>query len=199
MTGSHPDRAADAPRVGGLGFLRHLRAEVIVGEAVYLFGERSVTTLSGNDIQALAGLLDGTRDVPALCAALADQLSSAQVTRLVDRLVAARLVGWQTPETEPGTAAYWDAIGTEPPAAATGLALVTVDDVDPSATIAALRATGFQVHETPADRLPGEHGLTVVLCEDYLAPELAVVDATHRLAGLPWLLAKPTGTQAWLG
>ncbi|HEX4700885.1 MAG TPA: TOMM precursor leader peptide-binding protein, partial [Pseudonocardiaceae bacterium] len=47
--------------------------------------------------------------------------------------------------------------------------------------------------------LPGEHGLTVVLCEDYLAPELAVVDATHRLAGLPWLLAKPTGTQAWLG
>ena len=47
---------------------------------------------------------------------------------------------------------------------------------------------------------PGRGGrLSVVLCTDYLAPELATVAAAHRAAGRPWLLAKPVGTQVWVG
>ncbi|HEV2781375.1 MAG TPA: TOMM precursor leader peptide-binding protein, partial [Actinophytocola sp.] len=37
------------------------------------------------------------------------------------------------------------------------------------------------------------------LCDDYLCPRLGEVDAAHRAAGVAWLLAKPVGTQLWLG
>lgn len=41
--------------------------------------------------------------------------------------------------------------------------------------------------------------MTVVLCDDYLQPGLAEIDAAHRAARTPWLLAKPIGAQVWLG
>ncbi|GAA2317551.1 TOMM precursor leader peptide-binding protein [Streptomyces violaceusniger] len=41
--------------------------------------------------------------------------------------------------------------------------------------------------------------LTLVVCDDYLDPRLAAVDAAHRAAGRRWLPVKPVGTQAWLG
>ncbi|CDR09590.1 TOMM precursor leader peptide-binding protein [Streptomyces iranensis] len=47
-----------------------------------------------------------------------------------------------------------------------------------------------------------QHGaaeLTLVVCDDYLDPRLAAVDAAHRAAGRRWLPVKPVGTQAWLG
>ncbi|MFD0497951.1 MULTISPECIES: TOMM precursor leader peptide-binding protein [Streptomyces violaceusniger group] len=41
--------------------------------------------------------------------------------------------------------------------------------------------------------------LTLVVCDDYLDPRLAAVDAAHRATGRRWLPVKPVGTQAWLG
>ncbi|MBL1112368.1 TOMM precursor leader peptide-binding protein [Streptomyces sp. 110] len=41
--------------------------------------------------------------------------------------------------------------------------------------------------------------LTLVVCDDYLDPRLAAVDAAHRAAGRRWLPVKPVGTQTWLG
>ncbi|WP_308344295.1 TOMM precursor leader peptide-binding protein, partial [Streptomyces sp. MK37H] len=37
------------------------------------------------------------------------------------------------------------------------------------------------------------------MCDDYLDPRLAAVDAAHRATGRRWLPVKPVGTQAWLG
>src|SRR5262249_43333003 len=83
-------------------------------------------------------------------------------------------------------------------------ALVTVggvDGADAAAAAAALGAAGLTVATgrpvtTGAD---ADADLSVVLCADYLAPELGEVDAAHRAAGRPWLLAKPGGATAWLG
>ncbi|PNG97631.1 TOMM precursor leader peptide-binding protein [Streptomyces malaysiensis] len=50
-----------------------------------------------------------------------------------------------------------------------------------------------------APRQHGDTELTLVVCDDYLDPRLAAVDAAHRAAGLRWLPVKPVGTQAWLG
>lgn len=44
-----------------------------------------------------------------------------------------------------------------------------------------------------------EAGLTIVLCDDYLDPRLAAIDAGQRAAGRPWMLVKPTGEQALAG
>src|SRR5215213_3021961 len=44
--------------VPAVGFRRHLRADVVAGDAVYLFSERDVTALQGPGIETLAPLLD---------------------------------------------------------------------------------------------------------------------------------------------
>src|SRR5262249_5083678 len=81
-------------------------------------------------------------------------------------------------------------------------ALVSVGMIDSvSAAAAALTAAGLTVATgRPLATSAGtDADLSVVLCADYLAPELAEVDAAHRAAGQPWLLAKPSGTTPWLG
>jgi bacteriocin biosynthesis cyclodehydratase domain-containing protein len=85
------------------------------------------------------------------------------------------------------------------------------DPADADAVRAACGAAGVAVDLAgpgggPRDRPggdggPGRHApsLSVVLCEDYLDPALAGIDAAHRASGRPWLLAKPVGTQPWIG
>ncbi len=52
---------------------------------------------------------------------------------------------------------------------------------------------------TDGDTDEGQAELSVVLCDDYLADGLAGIDAAHRQTGRPWLLAKLTGAQVWVG
>ena len=73
---------------GTVSFRRHLRADVVPDDAVYLFSERGVTALQGSSIEALAPLLDGTRDLPALLREAARSVPPAQA-----RAVRARLGG----------------------------------------------------------------------------------------------------------
>ena len=186
-----------------IGFRRHLHAEVVPGEAVYLFSEKGVTALAGRHIEALAPLLDGTRDLPAVLRELPPgtpaELAANLVTRLRDAgLVTTRSEPTDSPDRQ--SLAYWDASGLDPATAVanlvkTQLALVTVGSVDREAAADALRATGLTVTTDPA----GAADLSVVLCSDYLDPELRRIDAAHRAAGRPWLLARPTGSTVWVG
>ncbi|MFE4589047.1 TOMM precursor leader peptide-binding protein [Streptomyces laurentii] len=53
--------------------------------------------------------------------------------------------------------------------------------------------------EWPAAHGATAAGFSLVLCDDYLDPRLAEIDARHRAAGRAWLLAKPCGTETWVG
>ena len=192
-----------APTGQPIGFRRHLRTEVVAGEAAYLFSERGVTALTGPHVEALAPLLDGTRDLPALLRDMPAGTTLEQLELLVGQLVDAGLV---TPCRQPQAdadeqaLAYWDSCGLDPATAVAAIGtarvgLVTVGNVDGAAASAALSAAGL----TMTTGLEGAPDLSVVLCTDYLAPELADIDAAHRAAGRPWLLAKPTGGTAWIG
>ncbi|MEJ3748487.1 TOMM precursor leader peptide-binding protein [Actinomycetes bacterium KLBMP 9797] len=189
-------------------FRRHLR--VVNGrENVYLFSERGVIALRGPHVASLAPLLDGQRDLATLLRSSPGGLEPEQVRNLIDQLVAADLVALRArPEasTDERAAAYWDACGVagvavrdDEPAQVD--VVVVGQQVDPMAVRSALEQAGITVavhiDPTAAQVLAGE--LTVVLCEDYLHPCLAHVDATHRATGRPWLLAKPTGVQTWIG
>ena len=186
-----------------IGFRRHLQVEVVAGEAAYLFSEQGVTALLGSHVVALAPLLDGTRDLPDVLRALPAGTSAEQVESLVTRLVAAGLVTLRSRSltgADEHALAYWDAGLLDPGAAvlnvaSSRLALVPVGDVDGAATAAALSAAGVTVSVGPDESAD----LSVVLCTDYLDPGLAEVDAAHRAAGRPWLLAKPGGTTVWIG
>lgn len=198
-----------APR---LGFRRDLRADVGGDGSAFLFSESSTTVLSGAHVPVLAGLLDGSRDRDDL---LGDPRFAGQhdrVAAMLDRLVQQRLVTRRPagrPAADEREQAFWEAAGLDAGDAATAVR-GAVDLILPDAQLrphdpvaravrAALIGAGTSVRSRPATE-PGPGGaLSVVLCADYVAPELAAVDAAHRAAGRPWLLAKPVGTQVWLG
>ncbi|MDQ3789606.1 MAG: TOMM precursor leader peptide-binding protein [Actinomycetota bacterium] len=200
-----------------IGFKRHLRAHVVAGEAVYLLSERNATSVAGAHVEALAPLLDGTRDLAELCRDIPEGLTLAEVGSIVTRLVDAGLVTLREPVddghpgTDPPSLAYWEAAGLEPSAVVRTLRHTTVstiflpvddragDGVDGDAATAALRSAGLTTVPGTPDHLVDGTALSVVLCEDYLDPRLPRIDAVHRAAGRPWLLAKPGGTQVWIG
>ncbi|HST66837.1 MAG TPA: TOMM precursor leader peptide-binding protein [Mycobacteriales bacterium] len=195
-----------------LGFRRDLRAEVSDADGTFLFSERGTTVLSGYQVEVLAALLDGSRDRDGLLGALPAGTDRDRVAAMLDRLVEAGLVTARpaVPVTDcDREPAFWEAAGLDGDAATravrTGVDLFLpdgpdgIDDPLAEAVRAALTAAGISVRiRTTAE--PGPDGrLSVVLCPDYLDPRLAAVDAAHRAAGRPWLLAKPAGTQIWVG
>ncbi|HEU5470917.1 MAG TPA: TOMM precursor leader peptide-binding protein [Actinophytocola sp.] len=188
-----------------VGFKRHLRAEVSAGEGLYLFSERGVTMLKGSNVEALAALMDGTRDIDTLLAAMPGGMAPEQVAGLIRLLAEAGLVALRPPSANPadeGTLAYWEASGIDSATAVASTAgqavrVLAVGDVDLDAALAAVRAAGLTV---AAERGPAPAAaLSVVLCDDYLNPELAEIDALHRAVNRNWLLAKPVGAKVWLG
>lgn len=205
-TGTPAERESDPPQ--RVGFKRHLRVEVTEDRQVYLFSERNLTVLAGPTVSAVARLLDGSRDLPALLAEAPAGLDSDQIAGVLSRLADMAILTLRTenPEDRTGdesTLAYWDGAGMDAAEAAARVATGTVEvrtvgdiNADPDHAVATLRRAGLTVatgedHETA--------GLSVVLCDDYLNPELAEIDAAHRKSGRPWLLAKPVGTIVWLG
>lgn len=189
-----------------VGFKRHLRAEVAAGNGAYLFSEHGVTVLKGSQIEALATLLDGTRNLETLLGALPAGMAPEQVASLLVELAEAGLVTARSPQAstiDDRTVAYWEAGGMDAAMAVAGPAghsvrLLTVGDVDGAIALAAMRSAGLTVTiEDDLNRL--DAGLSVVLCDDYLNPRLADIDAAHRSANFPWLVAKPVGAKVWCG
>lgn len=189
-----------------VGFKRHLRAEVSEGEGAFLFSERGVTALRGAHVESLVALLDGTRDLATLLRSRPGGMEAEQVAALIAQLRSAGLVAIRTREeldADQRSSAYWDTCEVRPDLRArdaSRVRLISVGAAAPEreATLAALAAAG--THVTAASGFePGNGEFSVVLCDDYLRPELARVDAAHRKAGASWLLAKPVGAQVWLG
>ncbi|WP_433390856.1 TOMM precursor leader peptide-binding protein [Micromonospora sp. KLBMP9576] len=194
-----------------VGFKRHLRAHVVPGDAVYLLSERGATSISGAQVEALAPLLDGTRDLAGLVRDSPAGMAPAEIGAVVRRLVDADLVTLRPAgpagADEPAFA-YWESAGLDPAAATRASAAARVDLVHvggrpagaaASAAADALRAAGLTVSPAAGNFSAPAADLTVVLCDDYLDEELASVDAAQRAARRPWLLAKPGGAQVWVG
>lgn len=184
-----------------IGFKRHLRPQIVQGEAVYLIGEAGVTAIQGTHVETLALLLDGTRDLAGLLRDVPAELSADKVARMLTRLAAAGLIGRRCGEDgsagPEASLAYWDAAGLDPADAAaatttSSVSVVAIDGIDHDVLAQALRRNGLTVTSGSGD-------LTVVACADYLAPELRDIDAACRAAGTPWLLVKPIGAQVCVG
>ena len=73
-----------------------------------------------------------------------------------------------------------------------------VEGVDPEPVRAALAATGLTVDVTALGDAPAD-GLSVVLVDDYLDPALADRNARQLASGQPWLIARTSGTEPWIG
>ncbi|MCT2581985.1 TOMM precursor leader peptide-binding protein [Actinophytocola gossypii] len=190
-----------------VGFKRHLRAEVGNG-VTYLFSERGMTTLRGAEVSALTPLLDGTRSMDELLD-VAEDLPREKVEAVVAQLNEAGLLSLRKPDVEltadEPTLAYWDTVGLDAVEAVSGtvtksIAVFTVGEVDTVSAWSAFRAAGLAVTAgLPLDPAHLDVDLPVVLCDDYLNPCLGEMSEALRVAGIPWLLAKPAGAQVWIG
>lgn len=189
-----------------VSFKGHLRVKSIPTDTVLLISEREVAALSGYSINTLAPLLDGTRTVAQVKQEVSPLLSATDVEELLGRLSESGLITYQAASTprEDGAHAYWSLAGIDTGAAISALESSSVDIVATRrvpprlARIAAdaCRASGLIVAS------PGTHptaALSIVLCEDYLEPELGRLNAERLSSGRPWLLAKPSGAVLWVG
>ncbi|HEY7594299.1 MAG TPA: TOMM precursor leader peptide-binding protein [Actinophytocola sp.] len=190
-----------------VGFRRHLRTEV-AGEVTYLFSERGMTTLRGAEVSTLAPLLDGTRSLESLLEDAPGGMVREDVAAVIAQLTDAGLVTVQPPVAERAdepALAYWDSVGLPAAEAVAGtttksVAIFTVGDVDTVAAWSAFRSAGLAVTAgLPLDPVDLSVDLPVVLCDDYLSPCLGEMSEALQVAGIPWLLAKPGGTQVWIG
>ncbi|MEU7040277.1 TOMM precursor leader peptide-binding protein [Streptomyces varsoviensis] len=188
---------ADTPARHVLGFVRHMRPEVVPGVATFLFSEQGVTALQAPALEELAPLLATGADP----AALADDAAAGPIlAQLARRGLVTRRDG--AARREGPDLAYWQAAGLDPVLAAERTAgarirLLAAGGADDTAVRAALHGNGLRV--TPAHGDPSAAELTVVVCDDYLADDLERIDAAQRAAGAPWLLARPDGPTLWLG
>ncbi|GAA2194134.1 TOMM precursor leader peptide-binding protein [Streptomyces bangladeshensis] len=187
--------ASEQPR---LGFKEHLTVQIVPGEAVYLVSGRRVTTLHGEEICHLAGLLDGVRSREAILREASGRLPVERTLRLLDRLVEAGLLA-ERPARQADDAAeraYWAAVGLGGGAAVRSAATVhtlAVGGVGPEALRAAVAAAGLRTG--PA----AEAQLVLVACDDYLDPRLGELDREYREAGRCWLPIQLHGTETWIG
>ncbi|MFK0231763.1 TOMM precursor leader peptide-binding protein [Streptomyces vinaceus] len=182
-----------------VGFKSHLRPTVVPGDAAYLVSRRGVTALGGSGAEVLVPLLDGTRTAGAVRREAARVLGAEDAEAALLSLADAGLIRSTTPAAEAEAEAYWDLAGLDGGVAAAGLARAAVavealPGLDPGPVARACRESGIAV---VAD--PGAADLVLVLCEDYLSPGLAAVDARQRAFGRPWLPVKVCGTDPWVG
>ncbi|WP_086020375.1 MULTISPECIES: TOMM precursor leader peptide-binding protein [unclassified Streptomyces] len=179
-----------------------MRPEVVPGVATFLFSERGVTALQAPALERLAPLLADGADLATLHrhSAAGDAPADQVVGQLARRgLVRHRDAG---PAGDRPELAYWESAGLDAAQVVDRIAhaqvrLVSAGAADGTAVRAALLGAGLSVAGAGSD--PASADLTVVVCDDYLADDLARIDAAQRAAGAPWLLAKPGGSMLWIG
>jgi ribosomal protein S12 methylthiotransferase accessory factor len=189
-----------------IAFKPHLEAYVIPDEAVYLVSERGVAAVQGELATALAPLLDGTRAAEQIVGELADRYPPERIRRALDQLVRAGRVS-ETPATvtcDRHTAAYWELAGLDGHQAAGRIAAghVQLDghgEVDLGPFEQALATVGLVPTGSAPGPAPAAHALALVVCDDYLQPTLAEVNATALASERPWLLVRPVGSVIWVG
>ncbi|MFC9430754.1 TOMM precursor leader peptide-binding protein [Streptomyces sp. NPDC056987] len=208
--GGHGPGSA-APDGARLEFKSHLRATVVPGEAVYLVSQRGVTALRGAPAEVLVPLLDGTRGPAEVVRDATPALTAEEASASLRALDAAGLLRLRTPGADgpaappcpdPAAGAFWELAGADGDRVLAALAGASVLPVSllrggaawVSELASACRASGLGVAASEA-----EADFSLVLCDDYLAPGLAEVDARQRAAGTPWLPVRLGSAVLWTG
>lgn len=173
----------------------HLRMVQLGPERFALLGEDERYLLQGDAFASVLPLVDGTRTPEEIALAASTRVPAAEAYYALT-LAAQR--GYIADACTPGpdSLAYLAALdGPDPGAAArvrgTRLEVLALGGLDAKPMEQALREFGMKV--------AGPSNLTVVLVTDYLDPAIEGLNAGFRAEGRAWVMAKPTGTRAWIG
>jgi len=205
-----PDALAQSP----LRWSPEFQVVRIPGEAVYLLAEHATVVLDQPEALAIAAAVDGERDADDVVDAIADaspQIDLATVYFVIDDYLGKGYLVDKGP-AESVEQARVDVLardwGLQMPMSSRVNATIGVGGIGTGAEDArevarALADTELSVHLFDADIADAAADphieLLVVIVSDYLDPELAEIDRRRRAAGRPWLLARTTGANAWVG
>lgn len=173
-----------------------LSVERLDADAMFLVGERERFVLSGAATVEVAALVDGRRSVRDIVAMVRGRVSEPEALYALGQLAAKRYLVPARADRSAERAAFWHGVGLDGGAddalQAAPVALELVGDPAPAAWIAeALASAGIRVDPQAAAR--------VVVCDDYLRPELAEINRVALGAGARWFLMKPCGVQPLVG
>ena len=192
--------------VDRIRFRENVQCEVLP-EGVVLVAEGGSRLLTGRAECLVARSLDGSATLDEIIDRLDGRVSAAEACYVVERFTRDGFVisGDRLDEPDRG----WEALGARAETIR-GLRQAEVDVVAIGSVSAraveamalklkslAPQGVGVEIHFGAGSSRPD--ALSVVLADDYLRSGLADVNARRLASGRPWLLAKPTGAQLWVG
>lgn len=193
--------ASNSPPSPCLRIKPRFKAFAVPGEALFLIGDRDREIVEGQVFVDLLPLLETGMDEAGLVDALEHAYPRAHVHFACQVLRERGLVSEAPRLATPGEEAFWDELGLDSGTAAMRLAATRVGvtgigAVSPGLLIDALTAFGMRASEVDQ---PTDESLHVVMTDDYLDPALSELAMLNRRDGRPWLLARGTGPEIWIG
>lgn len=182
------------------------RVDVVDGDKVFLTAEGRHFIVHGQPAVAILPYLDGNHTLAEIAEAVSDRLPITTVLGALARYADfGHLV--EGPAEQDPTTAWWDHLGVGAQHAAqrlrerTPTLLAIGEDAQQFAiTELAQQLPGARVATTVAELSElGSGDLAVVVADDYLNPALEECNRVLLAAGTPWMLARVTGFQLWLG
>lgn len=180
-----------------LEFRPGIRAEFPDAKSVFLIGERERFFFADSRVARIASLIDGKRTVGDILSEVERDLPQPEALYILDHLSARGHAVDPTPELPREAAAFWHGLGLDArrPVERLDAARVRVRSVGLPQLgrwmSDALAQAG--VHEDP------EAITEIVVTDDYLRPDLAVVNAEARRAQRSWFLVQPVGSRPLIG
>lgn len=161
---------------------------VVLKDRLLLASENDLLVLGSPGVMAVERVL---REGVSLAAYCRTGEAAAQLAQLLHALEALARQGLVRPVTRSDTDSW-----LVPDYSAVHVRTALSGQVD---AIVLSKAVDADSANRWAQALPAGTELSLVFCDDYLNPRLAVIDAEQRASGRPWLLVKPTGEQAMVG
>lgn len=179
-------------------FKSHFHVAVLPGEGVLLLSEAGSRALHGRAYELVTPLVDGRRSADEIVDALAGQVDAATVYYVLNLLESKGYLTEAAPEIPAAAAAFWHGMELDPRTALAALqnrkvTVLATGGIDPAGMCSALEAAGVRTGPQESAHL------WLVLTDDYQRAELAAINEAALQGAHPWLLARVTGPQLWLG
>ena len=175
-----------------------LRVDVVSGADVLVMDGSERYIFNSPALVRILPFLDGTNTVPDIAAELSSELSLPSVLRTVGSLTTGGFLVEGPASADASQTAWFDHLGIGPQVGAprvatTKVSVTAVGGVDLGDLVEDLTDLGLRVVGID------ESDIDVVLCDDYLNPELEEFNDRSLRLDRPWLLASATRAELWLG
>jgi oxazoline/thiazoline synthase len=178
-------------------FRPHIRPVALPGMGVLLLTEKGHRLLEGRLCEALLPLVDGRRTADEIVEALHPDFPATHVYYALLMLENKGYLTESHQQVQHANAGFWSLYGLDARHVECKLAATTVSIKTLSAHVSkelltdALTAVGV--------RIGNEGEFTVALVDDYLDAGLKKINFGAIATGRSWILAKPTGSNPWIG